>query len=85
MENDDDLILRCGRDPAAFRALVERHQGRIYGFLMRLAGRERADDLFQEVWLKVLLGPLLPGAVAADEDLERLRGEARRLEMGAYE
>lgn len=31
------------------------------------------------------LGPLLPGAVAADEDLERLRGDARRLEMGAYE
>lgn len=54
MENDDDLILRCRRDPAAFRALVERHQGRLYGFLIRLAGRERADDLFQEVWLKVL-------------------------------
>lgn len=54
MENDDDLILRCRRDPAAFRALVERYQGRIYGFLIRLAGRERADDLFQEVWLKVL-------------------------------
>lgn len=31
------------------------------------------------------LGPLLPGAVAADEDLERLRGDARRLEEGAYE
>lgn len=54
MENDDDLILRCQRDPAAFRALVERYQGRIHGFLIRLAGRERADDLFQEVWLKVL-------------------------------
>ncbi len=54
VENDDDLIQRCRRDPGAFRALVERHQGRIYGFLVRLAGRGRADDLFQEVWLKVL-------------------------------
>lgn len=54
MENDDDLILRCRFDPAAFRELVERYQGRIHGFLIRLAGRERADDLFQEVWLKVL-------------------------------
>lgn len=31
------------------------------------------------------LGPLLPGAVGAGEDLERLRGDARRLELGAYE
>lgn len=53
MRNDDELIEACRRDPAAFRALVERYQGRLYAFLTRLAGREAADDLFQEVWLKV--------------------------------
>lgn len=31
------------------------------------------------------VGPLLPGAAAASEDLERLRGDARRLEEAAHE
>ena len=54
MNNDDELILRCRADSAAFRELVERHQMRIYSFLIHLVGRQEAEDLFQEVWVKVL-------------------------------
>lgn len=53
MESDDALILRCRSDPAAMRGLIERYQARIYSFLIRLAGREASDDLFQEVWVRV--------------------------------
>jgi len=53
MDSDDDLVLRCRSDPDAFRGLVERYKARLYSFLIRLAGREAADDLFQEVWIKV--------------------------------
>ena len=53
MDADDKLILACTRDPSAFRALVECFKMRIYSFIIHLAGREAADDLFQEVWLKV--------------------------------
>lgn len=52
--DDDELILRCAGDPGAFRVLVGRHQARVFGFLVNLAGRDAADDLFQEVWLRVL-------------------------------
>jgi RNA polymerase sigma factor (sigma-70 family) len=51
--DDDALILACRTDPEAFRALIERYQARIYSFLIRLAGREAAEDLFQETWVKV--------------------------------
>jgi RNA polymerase sigma-70 factor (ECF subfamily) len=51
---DDVLIARCAEDPAAFRALMGRHQARVFGFLVNLAGRDAADDLFQETWLRVL-------------------------------
>lgn len=54
MESDDALILRCSRDPAAFRELVQRYKARLFGFLVHLAGRDSADDLFQDVWLRVL-------------------------------
>ncbi len=53
MVTDDDLILRCGVDPEAFRELVRRYQGKIYGFLVHMAGHDAADDLFQEMWLRV--------------------------------
>lgn len=53
MDNDDELIRRCTADPEAFRELVERFQAKIYSFLIHLAGRQAAEDLFQEVWLKV--------------------------------
>lgn len=56
VKNDDELILSCRRDPVALEALIQRFQARVYGFLIRLAGRDGADDLFQEVWLKVYEG-----------------------------
>lgn len=56
MDEDDELIGRCGRDPAAFRALVERFKMRLYSFIIHLAGHDAADDIFQEVWLKVFTG-----------------------------
>lgn len=38
----------------AFRALFERHSGSVYGFLVRrLPDRTLADDLFQEVFLRL--------------------------------
>lgn len=56
VKSDDELILACRHDPASLGALIERFQARVYGFLIRLAGRDGADDLFQEVWLKVYEG-----------------------------
>jgi len=50
----DDLIRRCRSDPAAFRRLVEQFERPLYSFLNHLAGRDAADDLFQEVWIRVL-------------------------------
>jgi RNA polymerase sigma-70 factor (ECF subfamily) len=44
---------RCG-DAAAFAALVERWQQPVARFLARLAGPDRAADLCQEVFLRVL-------------------------------
>ena len=53
MESDDELISRCCREPAAFRDLIERFKLRLYSFILHLAGHGPADDLFQEVWIKV--------------------------------
>src|SRR5439155_4907636 len=41
-------------DPAAFADLVARWQQPVAGFLARLAGPDRAADLCQEVFLRVL-------------------------------
>lgn len=42
------------RDARAFDAVYARYQGRLWSFLVRLAGRrEVAEDLFQETWMQV--------------------------------
>ncbi len=42
-------------DQAAFRVLVERHQERLYGYLLGMVhDRELANDLFQETFLRVI-------------------------------
>lgn len=42
-------------DQGAFRTLVERHQDRIYGYLMRMVrDPNMASDLFQETFLKAI-------------------------------
>ena len=55
--SDEQLItayLEDG-DQAAFRNLVERHQERIYGYLMGMVrNRATADDLFQETFIRAI-------------------------------
>jgi len=55
-ESDDELIAQyqLGR-AGAFDRLLERHQGPLLGYLVRMTGnRETAEDLFQETFLRVL-------------------------------
>ena len=54
---DEQLVTAYleGNDQAAFRILVERHQDRIYGYLMGMVRDAHvANDLFQETFLKVI-------------------------------
>lgn len=46
--------LRRG-DPAAFEALLERYQNRLYRYLLRMVREPAtAEDLFQQTWLRVV-------------------------------
>lgn len=62
----DEALVRRFQDgeEAAFDELIERHRGRIYGLVCRLAGAGEADDLAQDVFL------------AAYRSLRAFRGEA---------
>ena len=53
---DAELIKKYQRgDQDAFETLLRRHQNALYTFLLRLTGApDRADDLFQETFLRVL-------------------------------
>lgn len=53
---DEELMAAYkGGDPAAFRALVERHNGPVYRFCLRaLRSPEAAADAAQEVFLRVV-------------------------------
>jgi RNA polymerase sigma-70 factor (ECF subfamily) len=56
MDDPDIELLRAivGGDHLAFKRLVERYQSRLFNFLYRyLREREAAEDLTQEVFLKV--------------------------------
>jgi RNA polymerase sigma-70 factor (ECF subfamily) len=52
--DDASLVRRCLKDdPDAFRFLVERYQGEVYGLALRVLGRaEDAEDLTQETFLR---------------------------------
>jgi RNA polymerase sigma factor (sigma-70 family) len=51
-EADEALAAGAARgDGAAFETLVRRHERVVRGFLARLAGSDRADDLAQETFL----------------------------------
>ena len=65
--DEEALIERCRTgDDIAFGELVEHYKHLVYGMVWRLAGdRSKADDLAQEVFLKVYRG------------LPYFRGEAR--------
>lgn len=64
---EHELVERCRRgDEAAFRELVEQYKGLVYALTARsVADRARAEDLAQEVFLRVHKG------------LPYFRGEAR--------
>jgi len=54
---DEDLVVRYVQqgDEVAFRTLVDRHQERVFSYLMGMVrDREVANDLFQETFLKVI-------------------------------
>jgi RNA polymerase sigma-70 factor (ECF subfamily) len=54
--DDGTLMLRYARgDARAFEILYERHKGPLYRYLQRLCrSQDIANDLFQEVWGKVI-------------------------------
>ncbi len=55
--SDEDLVSRYLEtgDQAAFRQLVERHQERIFGYLLGMVrDRDVANDLFQETFFRVI-------------------------------
>jgi RNA polymerase sigma-70 factor (ECF subfamily) len=54
--DDASLMVRYAQgDARAFEILYDRHQGALYRYLMRLCHHpETANDLFQEVWSKVV-------------------------------
>lgn len=53
--SDEDLMLRYrDGDASAFDALVQRHRGRVFGYLRRMGLRPaRADELVADVFLKL--------------------------------
>jgi RNA polymerase sigma-70 factor (ECF subfamily) len=55
---DAGLVDRfLGGDPEAFEQLLGRYQRPVYNLILRLLGdRERAEDVFQDVFLSVLRG-----------------------------
>jgi RNA polymerase sigma-70 factor (ECF subfamily) len=55
-EDDGALMLRYARgDLSAFTRLYERHKGALYRYLLRQTSEHAAsDDLFQEVWSRVI-------------------------------
>lgn len=53
METDGALIERSLRGRAdAFVEVVQRHEVAVHGFLARRSGRQAADDLLGEVWVR---------------------------------
>lgn len=53
---DEQLMLAwCAGDAAAFERLYGRHKGGVLRYLLRQTGkREQAEELFQDVWLRVV-------------------------------
>jgi RNA polymerase sigma factor (sigma-70 family) len=53
---DEELMLAYGQgDAGAFEALYKRHRGPLYRFVLRaIKQRSSAEELFQEVWIRVI-------------------------------
>ena len=56
--SDEQLMLAFkSGDARAFSTLVTRHRQAVYNFILRYVGhRQRAEDVLQETWLKVVRG-----------------------------
>ena len=72
---DEDLVARCkdGSDEA-FAELVRRYRNLVFGLIVRTVGdRQRAEDLSQEVFLRVYRGlPYFRGAARLSTWLYRI-------------
>ena len=53
---DEELMLAYGQgDAGAFETLYKRHRGPVYRFVLRaIKNRSTAEELFQEVWIRVI-------------------------------
>ena len=53
---DEQLMLAYrGGDAGAFETLYRRHRGRLFGFILRsIKSRAAAEELYQEVWMRVI-------------------------------
>lgn len=57
LEPDDEQLMLAFKkgDARAFKTLVVRHRSQVFNFILRYTGhRQRAEDLLQETWLKVV-------------------------------
>ena len=59
MLTDQELVTLFKQgDVEALGLLMERHKAAVYGYLLRLTARpDAAEDIFQEVWLKLVRRP----------------------------
>jgi RNA polymerase sigma factor (sigma-70 family) len=55
-DSDEALMLAyAGGDAAAFERLYARHKGPLYRYVLRsVKGRGEAEELFQDIWMKVI-------------------------------
>jgi len=55
-EQDQDLLARYRKgDLEALDRLVEKHRRPLFGYIVKMTeGRDDADDIFQEVWLRAI-------------------------------
>jgi RNA polymerase sigma factor (sigma-70 family) len=61
-QGEPELLERLREgDEAAFSPLYAQYRNRLYSFLLRLSGRpDLAEELSQEVWLRLVANPPLP-------------------------
>lgn len=97
MERSDEGLWEAhrGGDETAFPELIRRHQGMLFGYLMRMTGdRGTAEDLFQETFLRVYSkagtyrsGGLFKGwlyAIATRIAIDHQRHRQRRPQLEAF-
>ncbi len=53
--SDENLMMNyCSGDADAFEVLYQRHKGPLYRFILRQCRQEFVEELFQDIWLKVI-------------------------------